>query len=182
MNQSIFYYLNNLAGKSVCFDSIVVFCGEYLPYILVAGFLLILIFSKKDFKEKIKFFIFAAISIFLSRAIITEIIRYFYYHPRPFVNDAVHQLIFHETSSSFPSGHAAFFFALATAIYLNRRRTSVLWPILFFLGAVSISLARVIAGIHWPADIIVGAIVGIASSCAIFLILKRRLQKSLENI
>ena len=175
MNQSLFYYLNNLAGKSVCFDSIVIFCAEYLPYILIAGFLLILIFSKKTLREKIKFFIFAAISIFLSRVVITEIIRYFYFHPRPFVNNAVHQLIFHETTGSFPSGHTAFFFALATAVTLghlvSKRTLSV--PIIFFAGAVLIGVARVIAGIHWPFDILSGAVIGIISSVLVAKFFKK---------
>ncbi|MFH1956027.1 MAG: phosphatase PAP2 family protein [Patescibacteria group bacterium] len=175
MNQSIFYYLNNLAGKSVCFDSIVVFCGDYLPYILVLGFALLLIFSKKDQISKLRFLFFSAVSVFTARIVITEIIRYFYFHPRPFVNNAVHQLIFHETTGSFPSGHAAFFFALATAITLghlvSKRTLSV--PIIFFLGAILIGLARVIAGIHWPLDILSGALIGIISSVLVAKFFKK---------
>lgn len=180
MNQSLFFYLNNLAAKSVCFDSVIIFCAEYLSYILIAGFLLILIFGKKTLWGKIKFFIFAAISIFLSRIVITEIIRYFYYHPRPFVNNTVHQLIFHETSSSFPSGHAAFFFALAMVVYLIFKGSPWIFqglPLVFFMGAILIGIARVIAGIHWPMDILAGAMVGIISSLIVHLFLKKIAQK-----
>lgn len=171
MNQAIFYYLNSFAGKSLFFDWPAVFCAEYLGYILVAAFLAILIFSKKTCREKIKFFIFTAISIFVSRIVITEAIRYFYPISRPFVNNVVHQLIFHETSASFPSGHAAFFFALAMAIMLATRwRTS---GIVFFIGAVLIGLGRIISGIHWPLDILVGAIVGILSSVLVAKFFKK---------
>ncbi len=170
MNQSLFYYLNNLAGKSVYFDNLVVFCAEYLAYFLVAVFLLLLFFSKKDRVSKLKILIFSGLSVLLARGIITEIIRYFYHHPRPFVNNAVHQLIFNETSGSFPSGHAAFFFALAMAITLghlvSKRTLSV--SIIFFLGAILIGLARVIAGVHWPLDILGGAIIGIFSAWIIY--------------
>lgn len=161
MNQSLFYYLNNLAGKSVCFDSIVIFCGEYLPYILVLAVALLLIFSKKDKILKLRFLIFSAISVFTARIVITEIIRYFYFHPRPFVvlND-INQLISHDPTGSFPSGHAVFFFALATAVYFLNKKASII----FFIGAILISISRVIAGIHWPLDILSGAAIGIIFS------------------
>jgi len=165
MNKELFFYLNNFAGRSQVFDWLIVFCAEYLAYILVAVFLALLIFGKKTYREKIKIFIFAGISIFLSRMVITEAIRYFYHVSRPFVNNNVHQLIFHETSGSFPSGHAAFFFALAMAVYLFLNKK---WGWLFFIGAVLIGIARIIAGVHWPYDVLAGAIVGKLSALIIF--------------
>jgi undecaprenyl-diphosphatase len=171
MNQSLFFYLNNLAAKSAYFDKFVVFCAEYLAYFLLAVFFLLLFFSKKDRISKLKILIFSGFSLLLSRGIITEVIRYFYYYPRPFVNNAVHQLIFNETSGSFPSGHAAFFFALATAmIFVTRWRT---WGVIFFLGAILMGLARVIAGIHWPYDIFGGALIGIISSVLVAKFFKK---------
>lgn len=165
MNQSLFYYLNNLAGKSACFDSIVIFIAQYLAYWLVVAFFALVILEK-DKKKKFKMLIFSVLSIFLSRIVITEIIRFFYYVPRPFVNNDVFQLIFHETSGSFPSGHATFFFALAMAImFATRWRT---WGLLFFLGAILMGLARVVAGVHWPLDILGGAIIGILSTWIIY--------------
>jgi hypothetical protein len=64
MNESLFYYLNNLAGRSQVFDWLAVFCAEYLACVLIAVFLVILIFSKKTSREKIKIFVFAAFSVF----------------------------------------------------------------------------------------------------------------------
>lgn len=172
MNQAVFQYLNNFSGRSQSFDWLVVFCAEYLGYILVAIFLAVLIFSKKTYREKIKIFIFTALSVFVSRIVITEIIRYFYHVSRPFIDNsgAVRQLIFHEASGSFPSGHAAFFFALAMAVYLFFNKK---WGWLFFVGATIISISRVVAGIHWPYDILAGAIVGIFFSFAVKKILDK---------
>lgn len=168
MNQEIFYYLNNLAGKSVFFDNTIIFFGQYLAYILVVVFLLIVAKNKNW-----KMLVIAAVSTFFSRIIITEIIRFFYYVPRPFLISGVHQLIFNETSGSFPSGHAAFFFALAMAIYLfsqgpsSGRSRGRSFSAIFFAGAILIGLARIIAGIHWPLDIFAGAIIGILSALII---------------
>lgn len=179
MNQSLFYYLNNLAGKSVCFDSVVIFCGEYLPYILGLGFVLFLVFFKKDQISKLRFLLFTGFSVLLARGVITDIIRYFYFHPRPFVDNAVHQLIFHETSGSFPSGHATFFFALAMAVVfilgdsVSKRTWRLSLQVMFFAGAILIEIARVIAGIHWPLDILGGAIIGIFSSVLVAKFFKK---------
>ncbi len=166
MNQSLFYFLNSFAGKSACFDGLVVFFAHYFPYLLVGVFLLILIWEK-DRDKKIKAIFLAAASIVLSRLVITEIIRYFYFVSRPFVIDpTVHQLIFHEANGSFPSGHAAFFFALAMVIFFFYKK----WGIVFFVSAILIGLARIIAGVHWPIDVLGGAIIGILSSFFIYKI------------
>lgn len=179
MNKELFFYLNNFIGKSQIFDWLVIFCAEYLPYVLITVFLAILIFGKKTYREKIEIFIFSGLSIFLSRIVITEAIRYFFYISRPFVNNNVHQLIFHKTSGSFPSGHATFFFALAMAVYLFLNKK---WGWLFFAGATIISIARVIAGVHWPYDILGGAVVGIFSAIIVNYLTRRRLQNNLDSV
>lgn len=191
MNQALFYYLNNLAGQAEWFDDIIVFFAKDFGYLLILLFIAILIFDKKLIGSKIKFFLFAAASVFLSRLVITEIIRGFYYSPRPFAVDTVNQLLIHDYTSSFPSGHAAFFFALATAVALAlgnpvskftwKLDFQVIWGVVFFTGAVLISLARVIAGIHWPLDILGGAVVGIFSTIIIYKLFKSRLQNPVKN-
>ena len=84
--------------------------------------------------------------------------RYFYYYPRPFVIfQDVNQLLLHEQTGSFPSGHASFYFALAMGVYLYNKKLGKIYFILAFL----ISFARVFAGIHWPFDIAGGLAVGV---------------------
>ena len=90
---------------------------------------------------------------------VVEIIRFFYDRPRPFeVFTDINQILFHEPGDSFPSGHAAFFFAIAAGVSRYYPKTSVL----FYAAALSISLNRVAAGIHWPSDILGGAVIGVA--------------------
>lgn len=93
----------------------------------------------------------------IARFVVAEIIRFFYDSPRPFeVLRDVHQLVFRDGSGSFPSGHAIFAFAIAAVVARYYLKTSIL----FFLAAVSLSIARVQAGVHWPSDILGGAILG----------------------
>lgn len=72
--------------------------------------------------------------------------------------------------SSFPSDHAALFFALATAFWFISRRASLL---LFLHAAVIISLPRIYLGLHWPSDILGGAVVGIITAIVAMPLLVR---------
>ena len=62
--------------------------------------------------------------------------------------------------SSFPSDHAALFFALLTGIWLSCRRAGL---VLLFYVLIAICFPRIYIGIHYPTDILVGAALGIVS-------------------
>lgn len=171
MDYNLFLLVNNFAGKWICLDSLATFFAKYFIYFLVAG-AIILFFSIKDKKEKIKYLILTLSSVILSRLIITEIIRLFWYRPRPFVAHAVNSLIEHSASASFPSGHIAFLFALATAIYFFNKK----FGIAFLIASFLIGLARIFVGVHWPLDILGGIIIGIFSAVIVKLIMKRQVR------
>ncbi len=158
MNLMLFQYLHSFAGQGVCLDSIIIFCAKYLAYLMVVALVLFLVLGR-DKRRELKMIVFAIASAILSRLIITEIIRYFYHHFRPFEVFNFAPMIY-DYASSFPSGHAAFFFALATVIFLFHKK----WGIVYFLGSFIIVLSRIMAGIHWPLDILGGMVVGIGSA------------------
>ena len=160
MDNLIFRQINNLALKNFYLDELAIFCASFLGYILI-GILFILLI--RNFKKYYKIVVQAFISGIFARFIIIEIIRFIWYRPRPFITEPVNLLLHHNFSASFPSGHATFFFALSTLIYLYNKKTGLL-----FLGAsFLISISRVFCGIHWPADILAGALVGILSTLII---------------
>lgn len=160
---NIFYFFNNLTGKSRIFDIFVIFLAGYFQYFLIAIFLLLLFFSGYAKREKLRLFWVTFISITVARLGVVELIRFFYHRPRPFIVHQVRQLLY-ENDWSFPSGHSAFFFAMAMAIYLYNKK----WGIGFFLAAILINISRIIAGVHYPSDIIGGAIIGIAVAYIVF--------------
>lgn len=58
---------------------------------------------------------------------------------------------------SFPSGHAALSFALAYIVFKHDRD----WGIAFFILAAVVAVSRVFVGVHFPVDVLFGAVVGI---------------------
>jgi undecaprenyl-diphosphatase len=60
--------------------------------------------------------------------------------------------------SSFPSDHAVLFFALCTGISFVSKKAGVF---AFAYTALFIALPKIYLGLHYPSDIIVGAIVGV---------------------
>jgi undecaprenyl-diphosphatase len=84
---------------------------------------------------------------------------------------------------SFPSGHAAFYFAIATVVFLYLKKVyprPKFWrgaSILFFIAGFLISISRVFSGIHWPSDILAGAAIGIFSGWLVMFFYRKFLLK-----
>lgn len=175
----LFYWFNSFAFVNPLIDRLITFRAAYLGWIILGAFFLFLIvplFKKYRHCAWLhgELFIFALTSSLFARFVIKEIITLFYSRPRPFeAISYVKQLVWVSGGDSFPSGHAIFFFALATAIAFYYPRVSTI----FFLGAFSMSVARISAGVHWPSDILVGAVFGIFTSIVFryfFLLWKKK--------
>ncbi|MEG1563412.1 MAG: phosphatase PAP2 family protein [Bacteroides sp.] len=68
-----------------------------------------------------------------------------------------------ESSPSFPSGHTAAAFSLATSLSLRYPKWYVIAPSAFW--ACSVGFARMNEGVHYPSDVIAGAAIG--AGCAV---------------
>ena len=78
---------------------------------------------------------------------------------RPF--DVIHDIQLLDqrpVTASFPSGHAAT--AVAGALALSRLFPSAWWA--FWPLATLIAFSRLYLGVHWPSDVLAGAIIGAA--------------------
>lgn len=69
----------------------------------------------------------------------------------------------HESSPSFPSGHTASAFALATSLSLKYPKWYVIAP--SALWACSVGMSRMNEGVHYPSDVLAGAAIG--AGCAV---------------
>ena len=161
MDQFLFQKINGLAGQWAYADAAGIFFAKYLGYVLVG--LVFLIFFRK-WKIILSAFLAAAVA----RLGIVELIRWLWERPRPFIENNVNLLLNHGAEPSFPSGHAAFYFTLSTIVYFHNKKAGIF----FFTASFLISISRVFAGIHWPSDILAGAIIGIFSGWLVLSMVK----------
>jgi len=157
MEYLIFEKINSFVGKSACFDSLAIFCAEYLGYVLI---FILALFLLKNFKKYWPVMLKALGTAVFARFVIAELIRFLWERPRPFIENNVNLLIEHPASSSFPSGHAIFYFAFSTLVYFYNKKLGTL----FLIATTLIALSRVYAGLHWPSDVLAGAVIGIFSA------------------
>jgi len=99
------------------------------------------------------------ISVALS-AIIANILKYTIDLPRPYEIYPFIEKLSVGGSPSFPSGHTADAFAFAVAIGLVYRKWYVLTAGLIWASLVGYS--RMCLGVHFPSDVMAGAIIGAA--------------------
>ncbi len=72
------------------------------------------------------------------------------------------------SNNSFPSGHTATAFCMATMIILAYPHLHKIWQLFFFLIALSVAYSRIYLSQHYFLDIYVGSILGILSSILIY--------------
>lgn len=76
----------------------------------------------------------------------------------------VHALVFHApTDPSFPSGHAAGAFAVAAFVTFELA-VHPLAKVAMFVIAAGIGLSRIVLGVHFPSDVLAGALLGVVAA------------------
>ncbi len=103
------------------------------------------------------------LSTSLVSSILTTSLKFAFNRPRPFVtypNDITQYA--HAGSKSFPSGHTSFCFATATSFSLLYPKWYVVVPM--YTWASLVGYSRMYLGVHYPSDVLFGAIVGSASA------------------
>ena len=161
--------INGLAGKPFAYLVIgyTELSGEFLWIVLAP---VLYIFGGKKGRRGA---ILMVAAIFLGTLI--EIgLGQLYYRPRPYLvlND-LNLFTGLSNDSSYPSGHTVRAFAGALALSYNYRRLSyVMIPF-----AIAAGLSRIYLGVHYPSDIIGGALLGLGVFLITALILRSRFRK-----
>jgi undecaprenyl-diphosphatase len=159
----LFNFIHGFAGLSPIGDWVVVLIAQYLPYV-AALIAFVIILREKVWKKKVWAFLVLAFSFVFSKGFVVEAIHYLYERPRPFLALGFNPL-FPEASNAFPSSHAVILTTIALVIFFLHRKAGI-W---FFIFAFVNGIARIIAGVHWPTDIVGGMVLAFVG---VFLALK----------
>ncbi len=127
--------------------------------------------------------IIASVSLAVSAGICNGLLKTIINRTRPY--DAIEGLELiakmpHD--SSFPSGHSNASFAVAGAVTwcLSKNRKWI--GVILILVASVIAFSRLYVGAHYPTDVIAGIILGTSTSLLIYLLLRKRIIKPVEQI
>lgn len=164
---SILHFLNSFAHRSPTFDGLVVYLMN--SNFLTGGIVIALFWAawattdssnRRDREVLLWGLLGATFSVFLARVLaLTLPFRARPMHnaligfQMPYGMDRTHLINW----SSFPSDHAAVFFCLAAALWMASRRLGVI-AMLHVLFVIN--LPRVYTGVHYPTDILAGALLG----------------------
>lgn len=127
---------------------------------MLVGLLILWLIDGKIKKEQALHALFA----FTLSWVIAELLKSIFHTPRPFeVNGQPPLTLFAMSDGAFPSGHAASSFALALTIWLHDKKVGLL----FIIAALVVGIARVLANVHYPIDILGGIVIGSLVSIAL---------------
>ncbi len=175
-DETLFTALYSIAHHSVVLDWIVIFLAKYLIWFFIIG-VVIKLFRKKNWREqslvwknRFQTIALGLMAVIISRGIIANVFYSFIEHPRPFVTLSIEPLFNHMAVNSLPSGHMALLMPIALTGFLLSRKTGWLGVLL----TLTVGTSRVIAGVHWPSDIVAGILIGLISFTLVYSIFKRK--------
>jgi len=167
LDYKIMQAVNGLAKHYKWLDYVGVFCAVYLIWIMAAISLGLFFYIPKTV-NRLKY-LFVLVASGGGAYFIGSVIGFTYGRARPFVSfEGLNQLIATSFShKSFPSSHATLAFALAMAVFMFNRPLGIVMLVL----AVLVAWGRVYVGVHYPMDVIAGAVLGVVASYLFYRIL-----------
>jgi undecaprenyl-diphosphatase len=162
----VFIFLNHTIANPV-FDIIFPVITNGLFWI-VPGIATAIFFIKLEKKKAAVILCLSLVTVGISDPVCNRIIKPAVHRLRP-CNPQVHIengrfLLGRKTSASFPSSHAMNIFAQAMFFSLFYRRKRA-W---FFTFAAIISFTRIYVGVHYPLDVLAGAVFGICAGALVY--------------
>ena len=175
IDRALFLFFNSTLANPV-FDVIFPFITKGRNWI-IPGIIMAVVYL--FFGKKRAFIVLgcALITIAISDPVSVRILKPLFHrlrpcHPSHFI-DGTHMLLDggrflfgHKTSLSFPSAHATNMFAQAMLLTLFYPKQAT-W---FFIFASLIGYSRIYVGVHYPVDIVGGAIFGIGIGAFVYLL------------
>lgn len=171
-NIDILYFINNGMANPL-FDAVLPTVTNFGGFGTMLALCIIALIVTRYYKKD-KFFRIAKMCLYalILSGIIALGLKLLYHSPRPYVVlEHVRQLAVPTEPNSFPSGHTSATLSVVTVLVSELRENKVL-VVLLILFAFIIGFSRIYIGMHFPLDVLVGAIVGIISAAIVLKFIK----------
>jgi len=140
--------------------------AQYLIFVVVLIAIIVALLSEKKVRWSI---IKLALLSFGLAFLIAYIAGLLYYNDRPFVVEHIEPLISHQPDNGFPSDHTLAAMTAAAVIFVYRRKLGILLGVLGLL----VGIARIMAHLHYPVDIVASVFIAVIATFCAWLILKK---------
>ncbi len=172
IDTTLFIFFNVYLANPV-FDVVMPFITDKHTWYPV-WFITIVLLSWKGGTKGRWVVLIAIISVGTTDLTVNRILKPFFHRIRPCnLLENAHLLIGKKSSFSMPSSHAANFFTLAMVFsYFYRKYQPIFW----FLAAV-VAYSRIAVGVHYPFDVLVGSLLGMAIAWSWIEVFKKWLAK-----
>jgi len=166
MDYDIFRSINDFTSRHDGIEDVLSFLAQDLQYIFVVLLAVFFLLPAKWASPNLRRGVIAAAVAAGVALLVAHGITILWDRPRPFVAHphSTHLLISHASDASFPSDHATGAFAIAVSLLLRSRMAG--WIALVF--AVVAAFARVAVGVHYPSDVLGGALIGTAAALLVW--------------
>jgi undecaprenyl-diphosphatase len=160
---ALFALINGFATRLPLLDSIMrLLVNDYFVPTALCLLAAALWFSGSDGEERGRNqrAVIAMLVAVLLANVLVKLCNLIYFRPRPFFMHEVNLLFYRPSDSSLPSNAGAVGFAFAGIGWQRSRRLGVVMGVLAGL----FGLARIYCGVHYPLDVLAGALVGLLSA------------------
>lgn len=181
LDQELFLTLNSYHNPFL--DFIMYWFSDRYLWFPFYGLLLVFIIWKLR-KKAIYAIVTIILTIIAADQFTSRFMKPFFQRPRPCHEEHLQSIIHMVTGCGgkygFVSSHAANSFGLAMICWLLFRKKHP-WVGWIFLWAVPVSYSRIYLGVHYPSDVILGAIIGMIIAWIIYQIYTFILTKSINQ-
>tara|TARA_Y100000590_G_scaffold247425_1_gene278026 strand:+ start:47847 stop:48428 length:582 start_codon:yes stop_codon:yes gene_type:complete len=169
LDEKILFTLNGLNGKSELLDKIITWTvSDYLIPVLLCLALICVWFigHNQSTRYRYQLGVFAALAAMAISSGVAQLISTVIQRPRPFITHDLVVLFYKPTDFSFPSNAVAACFAIAAVVCTFNKKLGLS---MFFLVGI-LAFSRIYVGVHYPSDVIMGAIIGILSIIPVYIL------------
>jgi undecaprenyl-diphosphatase len=166
INIHFFRMINDLGKEYSTFNPVMIFIAEYMVVFLALA-VIIYWLTRNKINRMI---VLCAMVTFIMAELFGKLAGMIHSNNQPFAElTNVNKLIEKAVDNSFPSDHTMLFFSFCVSFWLFKRVWGFLWLVLATLVGVS----RIWVGVHYPADVLVGATISVIIAIIVYKVVPK---------